>query len=303
MNSQVVTVQIDPSHVVCWEDGRTLRIGFDPVIMRFAELNAEEARLLSSLIAGISDAQLEQQLSDAASATATTMRRFHEIVEQLRPVLTRSSLPRNTRRNSAERSAARHQPVTSIRAVISDDGRAVPELRAALESEWLCRFERDNAPPELAIQVIRFLEPLERTRRWLCDGVPCLLVRFTNEAVRVGPLVATTGAPCHTCEVLSIVHGDPALPRLAARLYGSLPGSERPAVAQIAAAVAANMVTAWRDGARWVHDTQVTLPVSRGVVTGLPSIAQIAAHEECGCALSDESPPQQRTSTELATHA
>lgn len=190
--------------------------------------------------------------------------------------------------------AARARSRRAVRTRISDDGRELPSLRAALEATRMCVFPR-GAAPELAIEVLRFLEPLGRTRRWLGVGVPHLLIRFTDEAARVGPLVGPSGGPCHGCETLLLTDQDPTLPAIAAQLYGGVPSSETPEVAVLVAAIAAQYVQAWRRREPWPHTQQATVPVLRGTVSGLPTVAEIATHPECGCAISSEPRPPPRT--------
>src|SRR5699024_751139 len=89
---------------------------------------------------------------------------------------------------------------------------------------------------DLIVHVERFLEPLERAQQWLIAGMPHLLVRFTDGAVHVGPLIASWGSPCHTCATLELLSADTAYPALAAQLYGVTPQSEAPAAIHMAAA-------------------------------------------------------------------
>lgn len=266
-------VQIDPDRALCWESENRLRVGFDRVLAQVAAPPGAAQRLLGALIAGVDDDELvEPALSIKHGKSGA------ELLDQLRPALVM-----RTRSPSAQQA----KPASSsIRASMSDDGREVPGLRTALEANWLCHFERGPAPPELAIQVLRFLEPLERTRRWLSDRVPHLLIRFTDDVVRIGPLVSGSGSPCHCCEVLALLDVDPGLPALAAQLYGSIPGTESPIVSSLAGAIAANYVQAWKSGDPRVHNTQVSLPASRGLVSGMPTLVKIDTHPECGCSLS-----------------
>lgn len=266
-------VQIDPDRALCWESEGTLRVGFDRVLAQVAAPTSAAQRLLGALIAGVHEEELGEPQFSATHGVPGT-----ELLEQLQPALiTRPQTPSTHHQRPAG---------SSIRTTMSDDGREVPGLREALEAHWQCHFERGAAPPELAIQVLRFLEPLERTRRWLSDRVPHLIIRFTDDVVRIGPLVSGSGGPCHCCEVLTLLDNDPQLPTLAAQLYGSIPTTESPHVAGLVGAIAAVYVHAWTSGDARVHNTQVLLPASRGMVSGLATIEKIRIHPECGCALS-----------------
>ena len=182
-----------------------------------------------------------------------------------------------------------------IRARISDDGRRVSWLRAALEAGGLCVVPRERRLPELAVEVLRYLEPLGRSSRWQRQGVPLLLVRFTDEFVRVGPIIHPAGAPCHGCEALHLTDRDPALGVIAAQLIGGTPSAERAAVAPFVGALATHLVDAWRRGERWVHHHQLVLPVRAGRAAQLPTSIELAPHPECGCVITARSPPPTRS--------
>lgn len=298
-------LQIDPGLAVCWETEETVRVGFERPHARIEAASAPAQRALRALVAGLPEHEAVHWRREAADwerdhaagtahaeRTKTPEHTAHPeraaVLAAADPVLVRCDSPR---RAGPRPAAATPGP---IRAAMGDDGRPLRGVRAALEADGLCRFNRDGAPPELAIQVIRFLEPLERTRRWLGMGVPHLVIRFTDETARVGPVVSAEGAPCHACEALALVDADPALPGLAAQLIGTVPSSETPEVAAAVGTIAAHLVRAWQRGAAWVRDTQLLLPVSRGVPTAPPVARRISVHPECGCALvSGECPPQQ----------
>lgn len=177
-------------------------------------------------------------------------------------------------------------PRTALRVTVCDDGRAVHGLAAALEADWMCRVGDRSGPPELAVQVIRHLEPFSRTSRWIWAEIPHLLIRFTDEAALVGPLVAARGAPCHSCEALTLVEEDPGLPDLVAQRYGTIPRSETGPVGALVSAVAAHLVRHWLAGSTAVHRTQIAIPVRDGLAAGTPAIREISPHRECGCSFA-----------------
>src|SRR5690606_31840390 len=111
----------------------------------------------------------------------------------------------------------------TLKVTVDDDGRTVPGLREALQAHWLCTITGPSESPQLAVQVIRHLEPLGRAHRWILLGVPHLLIRFTDEAALVGPVFSESGVPCHSCEALHLVAAQPHLPMLAAARYGKVP--------------------------------------------------------------------------------
>lgn len=283
MKQRSPLVQIDPDRALCWEEGATLRVGFDEAIARVRPASRQAQRLVRALVSGVRQSDLDDMIEavDRGRRTAQRLRlrrEFDEVLEGLEPVL--------VRHERAPEPTSLPAPIrTAIRAALADDGREVRGIRESLRADWLCSFESGPAPPELAIQVLRFLEPLERTRRWLGEGIPQLLIRFTDTTVLVGPLVSAHGAPCHGCEVLALTEADPALPSIAAQLYGRVPSTESPQLSWLAGAVAASYVRAWQEGALWVHDSQLALPAAGGCIAGLPTLRRIAPHPECGCSL------------------
>ncbi|MFC5338593.1 hypothetical protein [Leucobacter denitrificans] len=277
-------VLIDPGRAVSWSDETTLRVGFERGNVLVSAPTPELQQLFRRLLTGIP----EEEFNSIVESAETRKLGMHEIIDTLRPALVRR-IPK--RRVSQRYSPSQHLPPSSIRTTMSDDGREIPGLQTALETNWLCSFEKSSAAPELAVQVIRFLEPLERSSRWLYESVPHLLIRFTDEAVRVGPLVSANGSPCHSCEALHLVEKDPSLPGVAAQFYGKRPSSETAHVSLLVGALAAHYVHAWREGHTWVHNSQLVLPARHGTVSELPTLTRIEIHPECGCALSEEFQP------------
>ncbi|GAA2838720.1 hypothetical protein FB468_1040 [Leucobacter komagatae] len=325
MPSTLPLTQIAPDHPVVWENETTIRVGFDRALARVAASSPASQVVIAKLIRGATKAEL------AESGTRVVDR----VLADLSPVLRYTAVAQGgARQRLAEGVGAQHSgsagftPAAELRASpklpappalqgaagtrvrtagvptltarLSDDGREVPGLRAALEGPGACDLRRTTAQPDLVIEVHRFLEPLGRTARWLRAGIPHLMLRFTDDAARIGPLVAPDGAPCHGCEGLHLTDADPALPAIASQLYGTVPSSETPEVAQLTAAVAVYFLSAWRRRERWVHDRQLELPVAGGTLSAFPKLTRIRTHTECGCAISarPRPPPQIETARE-----
>lgn len=333
MSSSPKALQIDPGYPVVWEDTTTIRVGFERTIARVAAPSPTAQSLVAQLIRGATTAELaacatrlkEAMLTalepallrpDDAPAMPCRVRSAMPSTQSGAPPLKLRRAPlgpaspslgqaardafqsRLPRSNTASRVTDGIEiPQSSVRTRISDDGRALPWLRAALEADSMCSFERAATPPDLAVEVIRYLEPLGRTSRWLGAGVPQLLIRFTDASVKVGPLIAADGAPCHGCETLHLTDADPALPAIAAQLYGDVPSTETAEVGHLLGAAAAYFVQAWRRKEAWVHDHQVSIPIAHGRVDAVPRVTQIPTHPGCSCALTDEPRPPQRTAT------
>ena len=291
MSKEATVVQIDPGLALCWEQRETIRIGFDRGHVRVTALSPEAQRVFQKLVTGMPEEDFhaltqhrkrEQHSVECASdgQHSPETNEIHELIISLMPVLVRQ------RAQPPVSPAAWPGVPSALRTAMHDDGRELPGLRTALEANWLCNIERSKAPPELAVQVLRFLEPLERTRRWLGAGIPQLLIRLTDDAIRVGPLISPNGAPCHGCEVMHLTEADEALPQLAVQLHGRTPGSETAENGQLIGAIAAHIVRAWRQGEQWVHTSQIVLPVSKRQISGLATHHTLHPHPECGCSLN-----------------
>ena len=268
--------RIHPDFPLCWEDPETLRIGFEHAQARVRRPSPAAQRLLGALVSGIAPRRLALE----ARRLGATPYETRELLATLSPALESAPLA------STDDSPPEH-PHRSLRALLCDDGREVPGLREALGATGLCALDSQPGPDEeyeLVVHVERYLEPLERAQRWLSRAVPHLLIRFTDRAVVVGPLVSSRGAPCHTCCALTMLAEDPAYPVLAAQLYGSSPRSETAAGAHMAAAFAALLIGRWRAGDPAAHTTRATIPMRRGQVSGAPGLARVAPHPECACA-------------------
>lgn len=277
---------IDPDFPVCWENPETLRVGFEHPIARVTNPTAGMQRFVGALRRGI-DAE---QLTHEARLAGATVGEARATVAQLEPAL----LARRTAKLPAER--------TMPTALMCDAGRSVPAFPEVLRAAGACWFPPAIIPAmtpattpaeqtdiDLVIFVERYWEPLERAQRWLMDEVPHLLVRFTDRAVHVGPIVPARGRPCHTCVSLERIERDPATAALAAQLAGAPVASERPESAVLAAAYAAELVHAWSRGDTDAHRTRIVLPVSSARFIAQPRIESVEPHPECACgARSDD---------------
>lgn len=283
MNDTITRIRSD--FPLCWEDPDTLRVGFERAEARVHQPSAGVQRLIGALIAGIPPRRMTRE----ARRLGATPQETRAVLSALSPALESVAAPAHTGRGSE---TTRH----ALRTLLCDDGREVPALRDALTATGLCALDAvpdADAAYELVVHVERFLEPLERAQRWLSLAVPHLLIRFTDRAILVGPLVSEHGAPCHTCCALTMLAADPAYPVLAAQLHGANPRTETAAGAHMAAAFAAMLIGRWRAGDASAHSTRAVIPMRQGQVSAAPRLTRVSAHPECACgALTPADRPQ-----------
>ena len=268
--------RIDPNYPVCWEDPDTLRVGFEYPIARLHDPSAGAQRFVGALRRGI-DPRL---LAHEAAQAGATLAEARTVLEQLGPALRHGA--------TADRESADSTDPPAMLVVMCTGGRDVPALRHALAAGTGCRFiaarpADDALGIDLVILVERYWAPLERAQRWLMAAVPQLIIRFTDGAVHIGPLVSATGGPCHTCLSLERVERDAATAALAAQLDGTPVRSERPETAVLAAAHAAELIGRWRSGDVRAHRTRVIVPVADGLCSEPPSVEQFQPHLQCAC--------------------
>lgn len=264
-------MRLDPDLPICWEDPDTLRLGFDRAVVRLRRPSAGVQRLLGRLITG-------EDLSRPGILALSVGAPVAEVAAALRalaPALVAAPPPRPA-------DAPAEPPPRPLRAFVSDDGRPVPALVAGLTASGLCVPAPHERATDLVVHVERFLEPLARAQRWLVAGIPHLVVRFTDRAVEVGPLIRA-GAPCAACLALARVDADPAAPALAAQLVGVPPRSETDAAAALAAVYAAGCIGDWRAGLARASTDVVALSVSGGRPDGSAVRRTVAPHPECAC--------------------
>ncbi|KTR87384.1 hypothetical protein [Leucobacter chromiiresistens] len=271
--------RLDPALPICWEDPDTLRVGFERPIARLSAPSAGMQRFVGALRRGIDANRLPEEARRVGATTAEA----RDAIAQLRPAL-RAGGP-----------APRASALGAVATVICGSGRATPALAQALAATGLCRLPNrdafeDPGDPELVVYVERYWEPLERAQRWLMAGVPHLLVRFTDGAVHVGPIVPRDGGPCHTCVSLARVDRDAATAALAAQLAGAPVASETPELAVLAAAHAAGLIRAWLAGDAAAHRTRIELDAPSTPGWSPPRVARVSrvdTHPECACGSVD----------------
>lgn len=269
---ELLLTQLDPTLPICWEDPDTLRVGFEHAVARVRNPTVGMQRFVSVLRRGV-DAD---RLPDAARRAGVTLGEARSAFAQLEPACI------------VDTAGVDSEETAPLTARMCEGGRRLAALRETLMETGVCRFPTDeelsaSAEIDLVIFVERYWEPLERAQGWLMEGVPHLLVRFTDGAVHVGPIVGDHGRPCHTCVSLVRVERDPATAALAAQLAGRPVASERRDTAVLAAAYAAGFIRAWRAGDSAAHRTRLVLPVSRGFSIAPPRVEQVEPHPECAC--------------------
>lgn len=267
-----VRTLLHPELPLCWEDTRTLRVGFDRAVARISDPSPAAQRFLAALRLGVRSSDL----TTTAAALGLSASETEALLGELAPALVQRTP---------------HGPG-------ADDGDALGRLEVAFVQRGDpvlqlvrhfaaagCRIvERGDDPADLVLVTERFLDPLGRASALPDPEVPQLLVRFTDRSLVVGPLSTAETRPCFDCVTLGEVDADPGLPALAVQLTGAKPASETRAAAEVAAVIALAVIRRWIGNEPDVHATRLRAPVRGGVVAGLPRLERLSPHARCACA-------------------
>ncbi|WP_053353319.1 hypothetical protein [Leucobacter musarum] len=311
-------IQLITDVPVCWEDPHTLRWGFERAVARLHSPSAGQQRFVSALRRGV-DAD---RLNIEAMMVGATLTDARAVIDALAPVTVAvetvavEPVTDGAEVQTPSADARKLQP-SALRAVVCQGARPSPALKFGLlacgvrmiaesegidDSNWLRNpyagvggaSDRKTAiahadtarEADLAVIVERYWDPLARADRWAMRGIPHLLVRFTDRAVVVGPLIVAGRGPCHTCLTLHRVAADGATAALAAQLSASAVASERGDAAVLAAAHIADYVRRWLAHDPSVHLTQTRITSPEALHQASIDIETVSAHPECLCTTS-----------------
>lgn len=262
--------RIDPALPICWEDDRTLRVGFDRAEARVSDPSAPTQRIISALREGIDRDRVRALVQELGITRAE----WSELAELLAPALVCGG-------------SADQPPASLCVGVLGAEGVSdafVRSLRFA--GHRATRFSPRQRGYDLVIVLERFMQlPVIPDYRWAA-GRPQLLVRFTDRSVSVGPLVSAEGSPCLSCVMMHDIDEDPALPAIAAQLIGHAPAAEQEAAIEAATALALSVIRHWQAGGRLTARHRWRVDVSDGLPGIVPEQQNVRPHGECGCGLT-----------------
>ncbi|WP_053388151.1 hypothetical protein [Leucobacter japonicus] len=306
-------IQLITDVPVCWEDPHTLRWGFEHAVARLHSPSAGQQRFVSALRRGVN----ADRLNIEAMMVGATLADARAVIDALAPVTVTVEPVADGAEAQAPSADARELQPSALRAVVCQGARPSPALKFGLlacgvrmiaesegidDSHWLrtpsagvggasdrktATAHADTArEADLAIVVERYWDPLARADRWAMRGIPHLLVRFTDRAVVVGPLIVAGRGPCHTCLTLHRVAADGATAALAAQLSASAVASERGDAAVLAAAHIADYVRRWLAHDPSVHLTQTRITCPEALHQASIDVEAVSPHPECLCTTS-----------------
>jgi hypothetical protein len=203
-------LQLDPDLPVLWRSPDSLQVGVSPPVARSDGLDSRHLPVLAALHAGISISGLDAIASSAGLSTEETK----SFLDDLRPALgTQSlrSLPRLGITGSTQHAA--------------DFTRVLSQLGYPLDVE---------APDEAILLAHYVLSPTSYHPH-LAHDRPHTPVRFSDQAVLIGPRVTPGEGPCLRCVWDRESRAEPALVALASQLAVLQAASDTPQLHRLAA--------------------------------------------------------------------
>lgn len=250
-----------------WRTPTSLQIGIDHPRVVIPKIYPAEERLLSALRVGFSDASL----TAVAEECGLTRIETSAFMSALTPALTE------------------HSPAPRWRIAVDGSGPLVDTLGLLLIAAGHHVFRTSAAgagKTDLAIVIGDFaLEP-HRPGSWLSRDIPHLPVVFSDESVRIGPLLGSRVSskstlehyPCEQCIVLTQRDQDECWVAMMSQLVGTAALSQTPIVnAEVSSLIA-----------RWIesptshpvaHNTAVVIDTR----TGGKDVVTFALHPDCAC--------------------
>lgn len=304
--------RIDPALPLVWESIDTLRVGFDIAHARISEPSAAAQRLVHRLQRGI----VTNTLSVVAAEAGCTPSERDRVQYACAKVLTyegRDTCPDPTSQPVPAKKGAR-APRGKKKAVTTDEApkssvKIVAVIGAQKTRARVIRsfeFRGYQAHPAATLQdlsvhtepaptLVVFIERFWATPHTLHQLVllqyPHIMIRFTDQSVRVGPVVLPNKTPCGVCMQLSDSQDDPVLPIIAAQLLRTVPATETPIVTDYAAVIASHMwhaESSSRAPAAADGHYAYQYPVVSGHPAQVPAVHTYRTHEQCGCHMSYE---------------
>ncbi|CAN5350960.1 cyclodehydratase [soil metagenome] len=268
MNSP--TLRLDPQHPLVWRSPTSLQIGVDNPLVVLTDVGEAEERLLHALRKGVSPDGL-RMIGAKARASAKSVSAF---LCRVSPALA-----------TQQRSPAHEQ-----RVMVAGIGMAAQAIHDLLIASGLDSTLAPDSPatPTLAVLVSQWAVAPATAAHWLRRDIAHLAVVFSDERVRIGPLVHPGLGPCLHCVERHRIDDDPAWPAMAGQLFGH----PAPAADPVTVAAASAMVA--RVCAQFAHSSgQPGLPPGRvlhlDARTGEVTENVQPVHPQCACRALPES--------------
>lgn len=260
---------LHPDIPLSWEEPETIRFGFDRVVARLVEPSPGVQHLLARLRDGVKSGELAL----LAKGFGVTEAQLHELLRTLDPVLQRDIMATPERERT-------HTPERTL--VVIGNNEAAEQIRAHCASLNF-RPPAQGSTAGMAILVDHFWGATAHSQALLRDQIPHLIVRFTDRAFLVGPILLPGGELCQNCIELHALEADPQLRLVAAQLAAHTPPALSSAAMSYAITMSFTALRNWQQGATELLNHRLRVPVRNGIPSLMPKRERLRAHRNCAC--------------------
>jgi bacteriocin biosynthesis cyclodehydratase domain-containing protein len=267
-----MTLRLDPRYPVVWRSPDIIQVGVDRPLAVITAMSPGLERVLAALFVGVPRSGALMIGREGGASDEAIL----GLLRALRPALlvTAETVPGPARVSEP----AAEAPTPGIR--VDGSGLTADLLRTLIGTLGLPLAAADDPGTGLAVVLGHFaLEP-ERHGRWLRRDIPHLPVVFSDEEVRIGPLVEPGVGPCLYCLELAHLESDPSWAAVACQLLSRRAPTETPrAGIEVAALVAGISHDRLVLGRSTLTESALVFDAASGTLTR----RGCRPHERCGC--------------------
>lgn len=273
-----MTLQLDPRVPVVWRSPSSLQFGVDSPRLVLEKLSTLDERLIAALRRGSQRERLVQLASSVGGDSASV----NALLTLLDPVLLSSA-------------SQRHAPLGRV--FVDGDGHTATAVQHAVDDDGFAISVTDA--PDFVVLIGHYAIAPRRYGHWLRNDVPLMPIVFSDDGVRIGPLVLPGSGPCLYCIDLTRTDADAAWPAIASQLLDGVAPGETPRAAAAVATVVGAVLAEWFGPASETEQVRIIEQWVGNSVrmesTGWVSRAQHRPHPACGCQLLAASPQAERS--------
>src|ERR1700712_1303884 len=261
----LLSYRLDPRFPVVWRDPLSLQVGVDHALATFAGVTNAQQTMLHALQIGVGAGGLQMLSVEAGGAHGEAAR----LLEKVKPALENAH---------GSPFAGADIAVQGVSPAAVSLRRLFAQLVALGGNAAATRLE---SSPDIAVLVAPWAVRPSAAAHWLRRDVPHLLVVFSDQEARIGPLVTPGNGPCSHCAERWASERDESWPAIASQLLGRRALSEEPLLVASVTSIAARLVRSFlaEDGRSLRPGRVLHINAASGLVTETLRLL----HPACAC--------------------
>ncbi|NYJ19709.1 TOMM precursor leader peptide-binding protein [Glaciibacter psychrotolerans] len=287
-----MVIRLNPRYPLVWRTPTSIQCGIDQPLAVIPVVGVALERVLSLLRSGVPRSAVVMMSRECGATDAElaallrALRPVLEVTGEDRPGAVGSSLPVPTPPTLRVCVDGVGPTAALITRCLADLGYGVDHILPDDDAAHSATpKKRPGSGPALAVLVAHYALDPRRHAHWLRRDIPHLPVVFSDQEVRIGPLVEPGAGPCLRCIELHRVESDSAWPAIAYQLAGQTAPTE---TARSSLDVACRVAGLVQD--RLHRGRSELTATSLGFDPATARLTRYAhrSHEQCGCrALSE----------------